>query len=782
MFDAEQYIAEFQAMEHGTPRLRAIKKAYTAADEAHNDEWSFQFRYRYLNESTFESDDVDAMIVFPEMVALYDGSEELQADDDCFHNLMWGFKLVIENATDFHHISLEQIDGFMADFKRRLEENGKSLRTYYYLREKISEYFGNLLPAEEYGKYRDIEPDDLRDCAACEVSHDVRMALLLGQPERAKELGKPIFSGELRCGNVPQNTYGAWIRYDIRHGDYGDARMLARRLWPMVRHEMDKLGEIGALLHYCSAANRSLGMTVFRHEVRNFANCRNHRMRLAFAEGAYRLFSKVKVESFQMLMPRECPFWNEDHSYETAKLRDYFFAEAKSLAEKFDARNGNTRCMDALLAEDPAYDEDAVDLVHGDADMSASSIAAVCTTLPDELTGESISRQLDADGRFKVVMQQADAQKGLIALQIAEGDGSANLHQVLIFCQPVAPVEEFRAASPVPQDLKKAVSEAEGMVVCMMPFEDIQPDLALHFQLKLLNLLFPGAVAFLDYSRRKLLPAGWVAMEAHSDVPPLVDYLYNLQLHGGPDSDSLWIRTEGLRCCGIREIEILDATKQNFPRYCDMLCFAAERILLRGELSDAKEPFEVVRKNDGSSVMCTWVPFSEAKADYPADNAGGMTVRMQLLGDEADDLDDDAVLYLHDGEAQDGTQRRKRLDAITEDEFNSFCYGSYIATSRKIAALAKERYGILASLFEKAPENAYVCVIAEAGDDSDEIWVKVTKAEEYRITGTLADDCIAGKAGDTYETIPEKLTDFSVRLDENLVIHPNTAYIALEIE
>ena len=73
-------------------------------------------------------------------------------------------------------------------------------------------------------------------------------------------------------------------------------------------------------------------------------------------------------------------------------------------------------------------------------------------------------------------------------------------------------------------------------------------------------------------------------------------------------------------------------------------------------------------------------------------------------------------------------------------------------------------------------------MIAEAGDDSDEIWVKVTKAEEHRITGTLADDCIAGKAGDTYETIPEKLTDFSVRLDENLVIHPNTAYIALEIE
>ncbi len=780
MFDAERYIAEFQAMEHGTPRLRAIKKAYTAADEAHNDEWSFQFRYRYLNESTFESDDVDAMIVFPEMVALYDGSEELQADDDCFHNLMWGFKLVIENATDFHHISLEQIDGFMADFKRRLEENGKSLRTYYYLREKISEYFGNLLPAEEYGKYRDIEPDDLRDCAACEVSHDVRMALLLGQPERAKELGKPIFSGELRCGNVPQNTYAAWIRYDIRHGDYGDARMLARRLWPMVRHEMDKLGEIGALLHYCSAANRSLGMTVFRHEVRNFANCRNHRMRLAFAEGAYRLFSKVKVESFQMLMPRECPFWNEDHSYETAKLRDYFFAEAKSLAEKFDARNGNTRCMDALLAEDPAYDEDAVDLVHGDADMSASSIAAVCTTLPDELTGESISRQLDADGRFKVVMQQADAQKGLIALQIAEGDGSANLHQVLIFCQPVAPVEEFRAASPVPQDLKKAVSEAEGMVVCMMPFEDIQPDLALHFQLKLLNLICPEAIAYLDLSRAKLLPAGWVAMTAHSDVPPLVDYLYNLQIQAMPDSDAIWISTRGLNCCGMRELEIFDANKQNFARYCDLICFTAERMLLRGELPIAGEPFTVVRKTDGSEVVCTWVPVSEAERDYPDSDAAGYAVRKYCLGDENAQYND-AVLYLYDGEAADGTQKRKRLNALTEADFEKFLYGNYVATSRKIAALAQERCGIFAALLEKFPNNAFVCVQLD-NTNRDEIWLKATKVEDGTVTGILTATCEAGEEGSSYQTTPEHLTDFSVRVNEQLVIYPNTAYIALEME
>lgn len=781
MFDAEKYIAEYQELEHGVPRLRAIKKAIQAADEAGSDEWSFQFRKIALRESTFESDDVDAMIMFPEMAALYDRSEELQEDDENFHGLMWSYKYIIANALCFHHISLQQIEFFMEDFKKRLEAAGRSLRTYYYMREINSRHIGNLLPAEEYGKYHEYPTDDLKDCNACEVSHDVRMALIFDQLEKAKQYSKQIFSGEMQCAEVPETTYDEWIAYDIRKQNFGDARKLAKRQYPMIRNRMEMLCEIGTLLHLYGIIDRQIGTTIFRHELRNYLSCRNHWERLHFSMGAYRLFDHMQMESFSMILPQEFPLWNSEHRYETKKLRDYFYDEAKSLAEKFDARNGNTKLMDALNAEDPAYDENAADFIHGDTEQMPSVIGAVCSTLPDELTLDSVARTLENDGRFTVVLSKTEPEQALLAFQIAE-NGTDEIYQVMLVCQPVPPVTDFRPASPISDDLAETVEQAEGVVMCIMPFEEKQPDLALHFQLKLMNLLCPGAVAFFDYSRRKLLPAGWVALAAHSDVPPLVDYLYNLQLHGGPDSDYLWIRTAGLRCCGIRDIEILDATKQNYPRYCDMLCFAVERILLRGELSDAREPFSVVRKMDGSSVVCTWVPFSEAKDDYPADNAGGVTLRMQMLGDEAADLDDLAVLYLYDGEAQDGSPRRKRLDAITEEVFDSFCYGSYISTTRKIAALAKERYGIFAGLLEKAPENAYVCVSVETDDDEDSVWIKVTEAAEHQITGLLAEDCIAGKAGDVYQAAPEQLMDFSVRLDENLVIHPNTAYIALEIE
>ena len=782
MFDAEKYIAEYQETERGAARLRAIKKAYLAADEAHDDEWSFRFRYRYLNESTFQSDDVDAMVIFPELTALYDRSELLQADDENLHDLLWAFKLVLENAAEFYHISMEQIEQFFAEFRRRLEQGGKSLRTYYYMREKMTEYFGNPMPADEYGKYADMPADDLKDCTACEISHSVRMALMQNNPARARELGKPIFSGELHCGNVPENTYAAWIDYDIRTGNYGDARKIAKRLYPMVRHEMDKLSEIGSLLHFYAVTDRHTGVTIFRNELRNFLSCRNHWMRFQFAAGAYRLFDHMEAEHFGLILPQEFPLWNEDHSYQRDDLRKYFYDEAKMLAEKFDSRNGNTVLTDSLSADDPAYDEEAVDMIHGDAEQTPSVLAAVCPTLPDVLTTESVRKTLEEDGRFSAVLAHAEEERGMLIFQIAENNATENIYQVMLVCQPVPPIRDFRPASPIADDVADAVQNAEGVVVCVMPFEEKQPDLALHFQIKLMNLLFPGAVAYFDYSRRKLLPAGWVALQAQTDVPPLVDYLYNLQLHGNDSSDALWIKTQGLQCCGLREIEILDADKQNYPRYCDLLCFAAERILLRGEMSDAQEPFSVVHKRDNSQVVCTWVPVSEARADYPDDNAGGMKLRTELLGDEAGELESNAVLYLYDGEAPDGSSRRKRLGTLTEADFDQFCYGTYISTGRKIAALARERYGIFAAAAEKFPENAYVCVLVRNDDEEDEVWVKVTAAEEKLIRGELAEDCIAGKTGDPITAEPEQLTDFSLRLDENLVIHPNTAYIALEID
>ena len=780
MFNAEQYIQDYQQMEHGAPRLRAIKTAIQAADEAKDTEWRFRFRHRLLNESTFESDVVDALVIFPEMIAIYDASAELQEDPENQEMLMWSFKLVIENALDFHHIPLEKIEEFFAEYSRRLETYGYSKRTYLYLREVASRFTGNLMPESEYGKYRREPEDALKDCAACELSHDVQMQLLFAHPEKADAMCKPIFDGSLHCGNVPDNTYAAWIEYNIRHGEYDDSRTMAKQLYAIAKQQMDDLPEISTLLRYYAAVSHHMGTLIFRHELPNFIACRNHRSRFMFAAGAYQLFRQMKDDSLVLILPTDFALYREDFHYQTSELRDYFYEEAKTLAEKFDARNGNTYMTDYLQAELPPYEKDANDLIHGDAEQSVSVIGAVCSTLPEELTVDSVTRKLQQDGRYVVLLSKADEEQGMLAFQIGVADGSHDIYQLAILCQPVPDYREFRPASPVSDESLKAVESAEGTVVFLMPFEEKQPDIALHMQLKFANLLCPEAVAYLDYSRMKMLPATWVLMAARSEVPPMVDYLYNLELHGTEEDDHLWITTRGLRTCGLREIEILDATKENYGRYCDMLSFAVERILLREELTDAKKPFTVVYKSDNSPVVCTWVPVSEARADYADGTEAGWAVRTKMLGDDAAGLEGNAVLYLYDGEAADGTPKRKRLNVLGEDDFKEFCYGSYIVTSRKIEALAQERIGILTVLMAKEPDRSFACVRLRENSE-EEVWLHLTSVSETEVEGTLTVDCAAGKTGDLYKADVSQLTDFSVKVDDNLIIHPNTAYIALDL-
>ncbi|MBQ8920683.1 MAG: DUF4026 domain-containing protein [Oscillospiraceae bacterium] len=570
----------------------------------------------------------------------------------------------------------------------------------------------------------------------------------------------------------------AEILADTKAGRYEHARKLAKRLYPKLRGDAEMLPELGILLRLYAQTDRETGVTVFRKALSDYLRCGNPVMRMIFAAGAYRLFSRIQQPQFSMLLPAEFPLFRTDHRYDRDVLRDHFYGEAKALAAQLDAETGGTDYTDSLNGTDPDYDEKAVDLIYGHTAQIPSAIGAVCAVLPDELTVASVTRAVEADGRFRVAMSHADEQ-GILAFQLADGNGSADIYQFMLVCQPVPDIRDFRPSGPVADDVPGAASRAEGVVLCIMSFEEKQPDLALQVQLRLLRMICPAALAFLDYTRRKLLPAGWVMLAAESAAAPPVDALYGLQIQGDANSEHLWIMTQGLRCCGLREIEILDATKENFARYCDLLCFAAERFLLEGELPDAGEPIPVLRRQDDTEVLCTWIPASQAEDDYPEGNAAGAALRRRLLGENGlRERAGDAVLYLYDAEAG----SRRRLDTLTADDFNQFCYGVYIATAKKTAVHAQERYPLFRQLFGRAPDAAYVCVAAEPEADADAFWMKVHAAAENQITGQLAENCEAGAAGTPYTAVPEQLTDFSVRLDENLIVHPNIAYIALDIE
>ena len=771
MFDPTEYIEAYKNLPHGTERLSAIANAVSAADEANDAKGRLYFRLAYLRESFFACEDTAALSVLNEVLEISDAHSELTADERL--TTMKVVRDILEQLPQYADIAESELDSYADAFAVRCEQYGYSPRALRFLSEKRAVLTGHMPPAEELGTFADEQKDELSECEAREFSFQVFAALQRGDKQTAAALSKPIFSGELRGENALPETYAAWIADALKNGDYGLARRYARTVYPMVHGNKHLLSVVGLLLRVYAKVDRTLGCNILRRELENFLTCKCDYQRMQFALGAYRLFAGTESPEVSLVLTKSFPLFESDSRYQIAKLRGYFYEEAKASAERLDARSGNTAYMKQLQGSDAKYRANAKDYTHGYAEPEASVLGALCKKLPARLNAQSVMQLLNSDGRMHVELTSADPQNNALQFQITEGE---YLFRVAVTVEPPANIMEFRPATPVPTSLQQTAKNAEGTVICLMPYDEIQPDIALHFQMKFLQMLCPDALVFLDITRRKLLDKDWMAMEAYSQVPPLVDYLYNLSLYGGENDDTLWILTEGFRCCGMREIEILDANKENYPRLCDFLCFTAERLLLQGELPDAGEPFTVVQKQDGTPVVCTWLPVSKALAYYPKEDAGCTKARAEMLGKNADELADNAVLFLYDGETMDGTPKLKRLGTLTAEDFEQLCYGQFIATGEKTAALAKERYDIFAKCVSQPHDEAYAAVQYETDEDSDEIWMKVTAADAEKIVGTLADDCLAGKQGDAFTAERDALRNFSVK-NKDIVVQPNTAYL-----
>jgi len=72
MYDPVNLRSQYREMEHGKAQLAGIRAAIEAAD-AHKDvPYQIYFRTQFCEESVFYGDDLDMVVMFPELLALAD--------------------------------------------------------------------------------------------------------------------------------------------------------------------------------------------------------------------------------------------------------------------------------------------------------------------------------------------------------------------------------------------------------------------------------------------------------------------------------------------------------------------------------------------------------------------------------------------------------------------------------------------------------------------------------------------------------------------------------------
>ncbi|MCR4647108.1 MAG: hypothetical protein K5695_17165 [Oscillospiraceae bacterium] len=591
MFSAEHHMLLIHDLEHGKARLDALNAAITEADNENAHEWRIYFRYEYVEESIFHDDNYKAIIRFPEMLAIFDEHPELE--DEYYDDVLQAYKWVLENMSDYYQISREEIESYYADYEKRCKKYGYSLRVAHLKKAFFYMPIDRALAIAEFEAYQRTPHDVTSDCKACETNQEMKFQLYLGNEEEALRIAQPLFSGELRCGEVPHVTYGKLTDYYLYKGDLREAAYYGARCERLIGNEPEFLNYLAVLLELYSRINPNHGWRLFKQSIENYLNCRNPINRMHFATGAYRLLAVVvdlaedpDDRYTQSAIVKLLPVPEEEKGISLEKLRDYFYGIAESHAGLLDKRNGTSYYTDRLKTTlvtpeeaDAAMPEKTA--LHGLIQKRPTMLAI---SLPEGI--HPTTEELAA--RFK-------APEGVELLSVSgEEDVRINmrknglLYEAAVF---LAEVREPVRARPIAgldrETLAQLQNNPQKYLLTMELGDKPAEDYALMMQI--IDVLFPELVCMADLLTQHAYPGSWVRFAAKYPDAVTPSDLYGLYLTGSDDSEEIWMTTVGMCTLGMRELEIIGADRSDYAIYADMLDHVAQMCVERGMLADAGE-------------------------------------------------------------------------------------------------------------------------------------------------------------------------------------------------
>lgn len=337
----EQMEKDFEQIERGTSRLNAMRDAIHEADQKQDLRWRFWFRYDYLEESIFCGDRYYAMIIFPEFLALYQDHPELRDDPRCSHYMLIAFRWIVEAAPEFPQVSRKEIDNYFRLFKRMLLEQGYSLNIYHSKRSLFYLHVDMGVAAASFYQFLETPLDSVSDGKPLWYNHQVEYYLTASEEEKALEAAKPIFSGKMKSNDLPQATLHKFCRYYVYQGNYAEAEKYAVQFEKIVNGNPYYMHNIGTLMTLYAELDKAHAIALFNRNYPEFLASKNPWLKALFLMGACHLFERLEADELAALkMPQDCPIYAAVSERNTKWLADWFYAEAKAAAVKFDERNG----------------------------------------------------------------------------------------------------------------------------------------------------------------------------------------------------------------------------------------------------------------------------------------------------------------------------------------------------------------------------------------------------------------------------------------------------------
>lgn len=619
MFDESYYIS----LSEGKERISYLKKCIDEADKAKDFKTSLSLRYLHIKESTFNEDNLDSLIVFPEYMALFDKHPDLHDR----YTFMYAFKWIIESIMNFPQVSIEMAESYFEEFKRRCEMYGYTLKIYYM---KQINFFEKIDPERVMRLlelFRAEESDDISDGKADDISLEICTELDYGSEERALSLLNEMRRTGLRSGEVPQITYGKCVEYFTKKGNFEEAEYYADLLIPMTRGtDTYYMMEMSNVMILKAFTDPKTALSIFKRYIEYFISGKNVKFRFYFANAAYRLFKTLAENGYEVLpvkIPRTFALYNESGEYNAEELSRYFRTQGEELAEKFDKRNRNTMFSDMLNFEYPKAPIERLDLPEHPTAQRQSAAIAIPFLSPETLPSmNDIIKAVESLPNTVVTGKHLEEGEKVFSVRVYNENNDLEtefvFEQALISTEGINPWK-FGSYHHISEE--KLAEAEENFKACVMIFvlnNKSAEYYEFNLMLKLADMLNrDNSPVIFDMSISKMLSAEWVRVQAKTDIPLYEFYMYTVFVDRAKDEEKHNITTCGLSKFGYRDIIIPNVEQRNVGTAYEIALAIARSVCSYQPLPDKGEKaFMNAFYFDKAPVYYSWVRTDETDNDF----------------------------------------------------------------------------------------------------------------------------------------------------------------------
>ena len=332
-------------------KVNLLKQAINLADANNDLDWGFDLRIDLLSNEMNTSHRSNSFPAYAWLLNTYDSNPDLFNEED----FLWEYKWMAIAARRSVGISRQQVEDIMDDMRMRMNRNGYTDRAFYNIKMHWHLFIGEIEEARNCLKLQDeASRDGMSHCVVCELDARVEFDLIDGNFDKAIALAHDLITKKQTCGRLPFSTFCNFVLYMGKAGDSRAEEYLIRAEEELAGIE-NKNPFLEDVAHFFEKVTQLMRYMSIRHKEKALKYFEKYAEWEVDAEDAFSYdFSLAAVsilkngEQCTLNMSPKLPYYRSDNTYNLKELYDHYYTKAHDLAQRFDARHGNSYFMKRL--------------------------------------------------------------------------------------------------------------------------------------------------------------------------------------------------------------------------------------------------------------------------------------------------------------------------------------------------------------------------------------------------------------------------------------------------